>query len=102
MNKPVRLRGVMLDITERKKAELELQQTSTQLQLLIKRMPFGCIMWDAEYKVELWNPAAEKIFGFSSAEVVGLHPYDFLDSAPGQRAGCGSFHATQQRRRHSS
>ncbi len=77
-DKPVRLRGVMLDITERKEAELDFQETSMRLQLLINRMPFGCIMWDAEYKVELWNPEAEKIFGFSAAEVAGLHPYDFL------------------------
>jgi PAS domain S-box-containing protein len=77
-DKPVRLRGVMFDITERKEAELDLQEISMRLQLLINRMPFGCIMWDAEYNVELWNPEAEKIFGFNSAEVVGLHPYDFL------------------------
>lgn len=75
---PVRLRGVMLDITKRKEAEVDLQDTSNRLQLLINRMPFGCILWDAENKVELWNPAAEKIFGFSSDEVVGMHPYAFL------------------------
>jgi PAS domain S-box-containing protein len=75
---PVRLRGVMFDITKRKEAESVLQDTTERLQLLINRMPFGCITWDAEHKVELWNPAAERIFGFSSDEVIGLHPNEFL------------------------
>lgn len=75
---PVRLSGVMLDITPRKKAEMYLQESSEQLQLLVDRMPIGCITLDVEKKIELWNPAAERIFGFSAQEVVGLHPNEFL------------------------
>ena len=77
-DRPVRLSGVMFDITKRKEAELVLQETTDRLQLLIDRMPFGCIMWDADFKAQLWNPAAEKIFGFTSGEVIGKHPTSFL------------------------
>ena len=76
--RPVSLRGVMIDISKRKQAELLLNETTERLQLLINRMPFGCVMWDAENRAELWNPAAEKIFGFSSDEAVGLQPFEFL------------------------
>ncbi len=77
-DRPTRLRGVMLDVTKRKEAELYLQETTLRLQLLISQMPFGCITWDAEKKIEHWNPAAEEIFGFKSQEVFGLHLSDFL------------------------
>ena len=76
--KPVRLSGVMLDITNRKNAELTLQQTTDRLQLMIERMPLACIVWDADRRVERWNPAAEKIFGFAHEEVVGKQTFEFL------------------------
>ncbi len=76
--RPVRLSGVMLDITSRKDAELVLQQTSDRLGLLIERMPFACIVWGEDHKVELWNPAAEKIFGFAQEEILGKHPFELL------------------------
>jgi two-component system cell cycle sensor histidine kinase/response regulator CckA len=42
-----------------------------QLALSIDRMPFGYIVWDADFHVLEWNPAAEKIFGWSGAEAKG-------------------------------
>ena len=87
---PVRLSGVMLDITSRKSAELDLQQTTGRLQLLIDRMPLACIVWGADHKVELWNPEAEKIFGFTDDEVVGKRSFgsfDFLIANPDDEEG---------------
>jgi two-component system cell cycle sensor histidine kinase/response regulator CckA len=42
-----------------------------QLALSIERMPLGYIVWNAQYRVLDWNPAAEKIFGWSLAEAQG-------------------------------
>ncbi len=42
-----------------------------QLALSIDRMPLGYIVWDADFRVLEWNPAAEKIFGWSGAEARG-------------------------------
>jgi PAS domain S-box-containing protein len=67
--------GVGRDITERKNAEQRLAELNARLQLLIDRMPLGCIVWSPDFAVELWNPAATEIFGFSSEEMVGQHPY---------------------------
>ncbi len=75
---PVRLRGIMLDITTRKTGELLLVETTNRLQLILNRMPVGCIMWNAQNRAEFWNPMAEEIFGFSQDEVAGLHPHEFL------------------------
>ncbi|MDK1019950.1 MAG: PAS domain S-box protein, partial [Actinomycetota bacterium] len=42
-----------------------------RLQLSIDRMPVGYIRWDTNGKVTHWNPAAERIFGFTSEEAIG-------------------------------
>lgn len=44
-----------------------------QLALSVDRMPLGYIVWDADFRVLEWNPAAEKIFGWSRAEAMGKH-----------------------------
>ncbi|MDP2158582.1 MAG: PAS domain S-box protein [Nitrospirota bacterium] len=41
-------------------------------------MPIGCITWDREFCTQTWNTAAEKIFGFTAAEVLGKHPYGLI------------------------
>ena len=63
------------DITEHKKAEASLKETKNQLELQFKRMPIGCIVWDKDFKVISWNPAAESIFGYSVKDIIGKHPY---------------------------
>jgi PAS domain S-box-containing protein len=74
--------GIILDITERKQAEHDLKASRDRLQLFMERMPFGCIMWTPDFRVEVWNPAAEDIFGFSSAEARGKHAYELI--VPGE------------------
>ncbi len=70
--------GALTDITERKRAEEELSQNKEWLQLLIDRMPIGCIVWDTEFRVLLWNPTAERIFRYSAREALGKHPYQLI------------------------
>src|SRR5439155_24402714 len=36
----------------------------------------GCVMNDVDYRVTYWNPAAERIFGFTREEVAGKLPYE--------------------------
>jgi PAS domain S-box-containing protein len=66
------------DITEKRKAALETKELKDYLQLQINRMPLGLIVWNKEFRVKTWNPAAEKIFGFTEKEAVGKHPYDLI------------------------
>jgi PAS domain S-box-containing protein len=65
-------------VEERKRIEKELRESEKRLRLQIYRMPIGCIMWSPDFRVMSWNPAAEKIFGFSMDEALGKHPYDFI------------------------
>lgn len=59
------------EITERERAERETSAIRDRLQLSIRQMPVGYILWDTNGKVTYWNPAAERIFGFTSEEAVG-------------------------------
>ena len=74
----VSLIGVMQDITERKQAEEQTKQLQEYLQLQIERMPIGLIVWDTEFRVTSWNPAAQEMFGFTAQEALGKHPYNLI------------------------
>ncbi|HEY82646.1 MAG TPA: PAS domain S-box protein [Dehalococcoidia bacterium] len=70
--------GTIKDITERKRMEEELKQVKDFLQLQIDRMPIGLIVWDTAFRVQSWNPSAERIFGYRADEALGKHPYDII------------------------
>ena len=69
--KVVKVRGAIQDITERKQAEGRLRRSNDTLSSLIQASPMAITMLDAEGKVRVWNPAAERIFGWSAEEVLG-------------------------------
>jgi PAS domain S-box-containing protein len=45
-----------------------------RLKLHIERMPLAYILLDAQMRITDWNPAAERIFGFSRDEAIGMAP----------------------------
>jgi two-component system, cell cycle sensor histidine kinase and response regulator CckA len=66
------------DVTEEMARRAEREALTRRLQLLLDRMPIGCLVSDAEFKFTYWNPAAERIFGFSFAEVEGKDAVDTI------------------------
>jgi len=65
------LQGLALDITERKHAEGALRETTYTLQTLIKASPLAIIALDGDLNIQLWNPGAERMFGWKESEVLG-------------------------------
>ena len=63
--------GAMMDITDRKRAEEALRETNETLRTLIQASPLGIAVMDAQLKVRIWNPAAERIIGWKAHEVLG-------------------------------
>jgi diguanylate cyclase (GGDEF)-like protein/PAS domain S-box-containing protein len=61
------------DITDRKEAERKLLETNQKLALQFDQAPLGVIEWDMNFRVVQWNPAAEKIFGYSEEDALGQH-----------------------------
>jgi PAS domain S-box-containing protein len=56
---------------ERQRAEETLRKTNETLRALIQSAPLGIVAVDADSRVMLWNPAAEKMFGWTENEVLG-------------------------------
>ena len=72
--------GMFTDITEWKQAQAALRKSEARLQLQIQRMPLAHILWSPEFRVLSWNPAAERMFGYSAGEALGRHPYELIVS----------------------
>ncbi|GEM_PF-929392 len=52
----------------------ELRETSAKLESLIHAAPAAIVAFDPGGNVTLWNPAAERMFGWTAAEVLGQRP----------------------------
>ena len=70
--------GIGRDITDRKRVEFERTHLLSRLQVQIERMPLAYVTTDADFRYTRWNPAAQRMFGFSEAEVLGRHPFDVI------------------------
>ena len=67
--------GILRDVTERKNDEQKIQEANQTLEALIASSPVAIVALDTEGLVRRWNPAAERIFGWSAGETVGKpHP----------------------------
>ena len=72
--RPQQYVGQVQDITERKRAEAERDALLARLRLHIERMPLAYVQFDAALRVIDWNPSAERTFGYSKEEVLGIGP----------------------------
>lgn len=63
--------ALITDITEQRKAEAEHHRLNELLRSLINYSPLGVIILDKDGNTELWNPACERMFGWSRKEVQG-------------------------------
>ncbi|MDZ7991409.1 MAG: AAA family ATPase [Nostoc sp. EfeVER01] len=52
-------------------AQCVLQSSQQRLHLLVQQTPLAVIEWDTNFQVTDWNPAAERIFGYSKQEALG-------------------------------
>jgi PAS domain S-box-containing protein/putative nucleotidyltransferase with HDIG domain len=68
--------GVALDISERRRAEERLHYQAA----LMKNVSDGIISTDLAFNILSWNPAAEQIFQWREAEVLGKHWYSLMEA----------------------
>ena len=71
---PVRLIGTILDITDRRRIEEALRGSDTGSRLLaqlVEHSHDAILSTTLDGVITTWNPAAEQVFGWKSAEIVG-------------------------------
>jgi two-component system sensor histidine kinase/response regulator len=61
-----------MEIKERRRAEQDLQQRTTFLNTLITKNPLAIAVGGPDGRLELVNPAFEKLFGYTNDEALGL------------------------------
>ncbi|WP_164521479.1 PAS domain S-box protein [Iodobacter ciconiae] len=64
--------GITRDITERKNSEAERLNKQAQLVGMINTAMDAIVSTDAQFNIILFNPAAEKLFGYSAENILGL------------------------------
>ena len=83
----VGVRGIVRDISERKKAEEALRQSEEKLRVLFDALPDGMTVIDLkDGRLLDANPAALRMFGYSREESIGRIGYDFVAPEDRERA----------------
>ena len=64
--------GDSRDISRRKQAEAALRASEQRLQLHLENTPMAVVEWDAGFIVTRWSGEAERMFGWTEAETLGV------------------------------
>jgi PAS domain S-box-containing protein len=79
------------DVTADLLAQAERTALTARLEMILDRMPIGCILNDADFRLAYWNKAAERIFGYEFEEVRGKHPFGLITPRSAQPLVEGIF-----------
>ncbi|MCJ7600634.1 MAG: diguanylate cyclase, partial [Desulfobulbaceae bacterium] len=98
LGKPARL-VLIRDITTRKLAENALQESEIKFRKISSAALDAIIILDNNGNVSFWNEAAERLFGYSSREILGKNLHEVLAPPRFREAftqGCRNFQTTGQ------
>ena len=76
--KPQQILGTANDITDRKLSEKKLLESQQRISFLLQQTPIAIIELNLNLEIITWNPASEKLFGYSKQEVIGKNVPDFI------------------------
>lgn len=76
---PLRVTGIHLDITERKRAEKALQKSERRFRMLVETMNEGLTVLDNKGIVTYVNNKMAQMLGYSIAELIGHSSAEFFD-----------------------
>ena len=70
--------AIKQDITKRKRAAERLQQSEGRMRAISDSVQDAILVMDPEGCITFWNPAAERILGYTSAEAIGQDLHDLI------------------------
>jgi PAS domain S-box-containing protein len=94
-DRPAYWQGIMVDVTATRVQDEALHELTQSLQGVFVASPLAIIVLEPDGRVRHWNPAAERMFGWTAREVVGRPPqyvpedrwHEFVDLLDRSRAG---------------
>jgi diguanylate cyclase (GGDEF)-like protein/PAS domain S-box-containing protein len=84
--KPAGIEGALRDITERKRAEDALRESETKLRNITSMIGEGIYVLDAQGRLTFMNPEAERLLGWTEAELLGKVFYEVVHCQKDERA----------------
>jgi PAS domain S-box-containing protein len=98
--KTIKAYGTSQDITERKRADIALEEQRRTLQVILNNMPVAVLAKDAKtYEFVMWNQAAEELFGMKSEDVIGKTDYDFYPKEQADAFRAADIEVVRDRKR---
>ncbi|MFW9997140.1 MAG: PAS domain S-box protein [Candidatus Odinarchaeota archaeon] len=77
--KPAGIRGIIIDISERKKVETELRASEEKYRRLVDTSPDGIVLTDLEGNIMMLNRQAARMSGFGDpSELIGKNSLEFF------------------------
>ncbi|HEV2060064.1 MAG TPA: PAS domain S-box protein [Solirubrobacteraceae bacterium] len=89
--RPLRVFGTGQDVTEQRDAE----EAQRQMAAIVRSSEDAIIAWDLDGRIVSWNDGAQKIYGYSAADVVG-RPVVILMAADRDERGRGLLDRTRR------
>ena len=80
--------GVLIDITELKRAEERAREAYSELEAHLANTPLAVVEWDREARIRRWSGRAEAMFGWRADEVLGRTVYELDFVHEGISRGC--------------
>ncbi|MEX2617192.1 MAG: PAS domain S-box protein [Alphaproteobacteria bacterium] len=76
----VAIQTAVIDFTDRRRAEEALQKSNARMRAILDATPLAIEALDTEMRVTLWTRAAEEMYGWMEAEVLGKAPQNIPES----------------------
>src|SRR5207248_1743553 len=77
-DRPTRLDGCVVDVTEQRQAEEALRQSEQRFRALVEKSRDGIALLDENGTIRYVSPAVESAFGHDPAAVVGRDAFAFV------------------------
>src|SRR5262249_31325338 len=86
------IQGIFWDVTERKRAEEFLAESERRYRQLTEATLDGIVLIDEHETIRLFNPAAERMFGYQAADLIGQPAGVLVPNEAREPTSNGFFH----------